>query len=237
MLGSSVRRVRLSGQSWQLTWPSIWLVSFLTCHCPWGPSARLNSNSTQTQLRLRLASIRLNWSRLDAGHTHALQAVSWRIVIGVWPALIIAHWHVIFTLPHTHTHTHSYVHSYTHSVHTRVQCSGALKLEPYRQPWLELPTRLVNRYIFFLLATLSFHLSVSLYPPLFPSPSPVCCWNWAVSMSRARQSISSCSVFSLFSPYSQWNLLLFYFSFIYVYCYLFSCEKTKVVSHLRKQCR
>lgn len=137
----------------------------------------------------------------------------------------------------THTHTHAYVHSYAHSVHTRVQCSGALKLEPYRQPWLELPTRLVNRYIFFLLATLSFHLSVSLYPPLFPSPSSVCCWNWAVSMSRARQSISRCSVFSLFSPFSQWNLLLFYFSFIYVYCYLFSCEKTKVVSHLRKQWR
>lgn len=51
MLGSSVRRVRLSGQSWQLTWPSIWLVSFLTCHCPWGPSARLNSNPTPAEAR------------------------------------------------------------------------------------------------------------------------------------------------------------------------------------------
>lgn len=71
----------------------------------------------------------------------------------------------------THTRAHTHAQSYTHSVHTRVQCSGALKLEPYRQPWLELPTRLVNRYIFFLLATLSFHLSVSLYLPLSPSSS------------------------------------------------------------------
>lgn len=80
----------------------------------------------------------------------------------------------IHTAAHTHIHicTYTYAYLYTHSVHTRVQCSGALKLEPYRQPWLELPTRLVNRYIFFLLATLSFHLSVSLCLPLSSSPPP-----------------------------------------------------------------
>lgn len=138
-------------------------------------------------------------------------------------------------LTHTHTHTRTYI-------HTRVQCSGALKLEPYRQPWLELPTRLVNRYIFFLLATLSFHLplllssvSLSLLLPscsvqlsaveIEPCPCPE-----LVSSSSSSCSVSAAS-FPPFPSFPHSEIFCYFIFLLFMFIVIYLAVKKRKFFH------